>query len=143
MNHPTGTTQSAIRWSAAFSVRIERLDQQHRALFAKVANLSNALSRGEGGLVVDAILAELVEYANYHFLDEESLMVQHDFPSVSSHRAEHDQFRKQISSFLEDHKSGKVGVPSQLLFFMQRWLKHHVMHTDKQYSTFLNSYGVH
>jgi len=131
MSSQTSQNESAIRWTEAFSVKVESLDQQHRELFARVAALSSALSRGEGGIVADSVLAGLVAYANQHFADEEALTAHHEFPSLSSHRAEHDKFRKQIAIFLEDHKQGKLGVPAQLLLFMQRWLKQHVTHTDK------------
>jgi len=142
MSSQTDARESAIRWTDAFSVGVESLDQQHQKLFAKVAELSRALSRGEGGTVVDSVLSDLAAYAKYHFADEEALMAQHDFPSLSSHRAAHERFRKQIEGFLTEHRQGRVGVPAQLLMFIQSWLKEHVMHTDKQYSAFLHARGV-
>ncbi len=69
-------------------------------------------------------------------------MAEHNFPSLSSHRAAHEQFGKQIEAFLAEHRQGKVGVPAHLLMFMQSWLKEHVMRIDKQYSAFLNARGV-
>jgi hemerythrin len=81
-------------------------------------------------------------YAKYHLADEEALMAEHNFPSLSSHRAAHEQFGKQIEAFLAEHRQGKVGVPAHLLMFMQSWLKEHVMRIDKQYSAFLNARGV-
>jgi hemerythrin len=142
MSSASNSLESGIRWTKAFSVNVELLDEQHRNLFSKVAQLSQALSQGNGGSVVESVLTDFLQYAQQHFSDEEALMAQHEFPSLPSHRAEHDNFRKQIGGFLEDHKQGKVGVPAQLLLFMQRWLKQHVMHTDKQYSAFLNARGV-
>jgi hemerythrin len=70
-------------------------------------------------------------------------MAKHNFPALSTHRAQHEMFRNQIAAFLKDYESGKSGVPVSLLQFMQSWLKQHVMRTDKQYSDFLNARGVH
>jgi hemerythrin-like metal-binding protein len=142
MSSQTNESGSSIRWTRAFSVNIESLDKQHQDLFGKMAGLSRALSLGEGGAVVDSVLADLVAYANQHFADEEALMANHEFPTLSHHRAQHDKFREQVKAFIEDHKQGRVGVPAQLLLFMQRWLKEHVTHTDMQYSSFLNARGV-
>jgi hypothetical protein len=50
-------------------------------------------------------------------------------------------FRPTIASYLQDHKAARPGVPVLLLFFMQSWLKQHVLKTDK-HSAFLNARGV-
>ncbi len=51
-------------------------------------------------------------------------------------------FRMKIATYLEDQKAGKASVPVSLLFFMQDWLKQHILKTDRQYSAFLNARGV-
>lgn len=131
-----------FRWTDAYSVNIEVLDQQHQQLFATVNELNEALRAAEGNSALDPILDKLVDYAAYHFAAEEALMQQHGFPGLPNHRAQHEMFRATIAGFLEDHRAGKPGVPVSLMFFMQNWLKRHVMKTDKQYSAFLNARGV-
>ena len=69
-------------------------------------------------------------------------MQEHDFPGFSTHRTQHEGFRKQLAEYLEAHKAGKPGVPVSLLFFMQEWMKEHLLKPDKLYSTFLNARGV-
>lgn len=139
---PAGYRLKAFSWSEAYSVHIELMDQQHKAMFAAVAELNEALATGHGDAILGPTFGRLMEHARQHFADEEALMMRHDFPTLTTHRAEHEHFRKQIEAFIEDHKRGKVGVPSSLLLFLQRWLKEHVMHTDKQYSAFLNARGI-
>jgi hypothetical protein len=36
-----------------------------------------------------------------------SLMEQHEFPGLFSHRAQHEEFRKRLAEYLEAHKAGK------------------------------------
>jgi len=91
---------------------------------------------------IDSILLELQSYIDQHFADEESLMAKHNFPALSIHRNEHEIFRQQMAAFAKAHNSGQSGVPVLLMLFMQRWLKQHVMNTDKQYAAFLNARGV-
>jgi hemerythrin-like metal-binding protein len=131
------------RWKEAYSVNIAELDQQHRQLFAIVNELDQALQTGDGGSAVAAVLQKLLDNALIHFAAEESLMEQHAFPGLSTHRAQHEMFRQKMADFLEDHKAAKPGVPVALMFFMQTWLKQHVLKTDKQYSAYLNARGVH
>jgi hemerythrin len=134
----TGT----FRWTEVFRVNIAVLDQQHQQLIDTMNQLDQALRKGEGKAALDQVLDKLVEYALVHFATEESLMEQHQFPGLFSHRAQHEEFRKRLAEYLEAHKAGKPGVPVSLLFFMQEWIKEHLSKTDKLYSAFLNARGV-
>jgi hemerythrin len=133
---------STFRWTEAYSVKIAVLDEQHQKLFDTVNELDRALRTGEGNSVIDPVLGKLVDYARVHFGEEELLMEKHNFPGRCTHRTEHESFRRKIEVFLEEHKAARPGVPVSLLFFVQAWLKHHVLKTDKQYSAFLNARGV-
>jgi len=131
-----------FHWTETYSVNIAILDKQHQKLFDTVNELDQALRAGEGNSAVQQVLDKLVEYALIHFAAEESLMRKHDFPGLPTHRTQHELFRQQIAAYLLDHKAAKPGVPVSLLFFMQDWLKQHVLKTDKQYTAFLNARGV-
>jgi len=134
---------STFHWTEAYSVHIAVLDEQHQKLFDAVNELDQALRRGEGNSAIDPILKKLVEYSVVHFTAEEALMKEHDFPGLPTHKTQHQLFRQKLAVYVEDHKTGKAGVPVSLLFFLQDWLKKHVLKTDKQYSAYLNSRGVH
>jgi hemerythrin-like metal-binding protein len=136
------TSDTTFCWTQAYSVNIAVLDQQHQELFEIVGELERAVHEGNGNTAVDPILHKLVHYALSHFIAEESLMRQHGFPGLLAHCQQHQMFRAKIAKFLEDHRAGKAGVPVSLLRFMQDWLKNHVLKTDKQYSSFLNTHGV-
>lgn len=135
-------TKCVFRWTDAYKVNVGVLDQQHQELFDTVNELERALRVGEGNSVVDKILDKLMTYAGLHFAAEESLMERHKFPGLSTHRVQHEMFRKRMMTFLEKHRTAKPGVSVELLLFLQTWLKTHVLKTDKQYSVFLNARGV-
>ena len=131
-----------FHWTEAFSVNIAIFDRQHQQLIDTMNQLDQALRKGEGKAALDPVLDKLVEYALVHFAAEESLMEQHEFPGLFTHRAQHEEFRKRLAEYLEAHKAGKPGVPVSLLFFMQEWMRDHVSKTDKLYTAFLNARGV-
>jgi hemerythrin len=130
-----------FRWTEAYRVNIAALDQQHQRLFDAVNELEQALRVGEGNRTIDEVLNRLLTYAGLHFALEESLMERHEFPGLSSHRAQHEAFRRKLLAFLDNHRAAKAGVPVELLFFLQTWLKGHVLTIDRQYSAFLNARG--
>ena len=131
-----------FRWTELYRVNIAVLDEQHQELFDIVNTLERALRVGEGNAAIDGILDRLMTYVGLHFTAEESLMERHDYPGLSTHRTQHEMFRKKMVIFLDKHRAAKPGVAVELLLFLQGWLKKHVLTTDKQYSAFLNARGV-
>lgn len=135
-------SDSAFAWTKAYSVNIAILDKQHQELFETINELDQAFRHGCGNDAIDPVLHQLVRYAMSHFLAEESLMQQHNFPGFLTHCGEHQMFRAKLAEFLADHRAGKAGVPASLLLFLREWMKEHVLDMDKQYSSFLNAHGV-
>jgi len=131
-----------FRWSDAYSVNVALLDEQHQHLFETIEELNQALQAGNGNSAIEPVLFKLVDYARFHFAAEESLMEQYDFPGLSTHRMQHEMFRRKINEFLSEHAAGKAGVAVSVMFFMRDWLKRHVMTTDKHYSAYLNARGI-
>jgi hemerythrin len=133
----------AFHWTQQYAVNIAELDRQHQWLFATVNELNEALSAGQGATVTHSVLEKLVQYAQTHFVAEETLMKQHHFPGLEQHKLEHEKFVKDVGKFIEEFKSKKPTVPVSLLMFLEHWLKHHILATDKAYSSYLNERGVH
>lgn len=137
------TSRSGFRWTESYSVNIAALDRQHQGLFDTINDLNGALASGDGNAALEGILLKLVDYATVHFWSEEALMVEHNFPGLSTHRAEHERFSRCVAQFLQDFQAGKPGVPVSLMLFLQSWLKSHILGSDKAYSAYLNARGVH
>lgn len=132
----------AFRWTEKYAVNVATLDNQHRGLFSTVNELNEALAAGRGAEAAEPVLQRLVDYALTHFAAEETLMEEHKFPGLQRHRMEHEAFAKKVTHFIEDYRAGKAGVPVALMFFLQTWLKQHILATDKEYSAHLNGRGV-
>lgn len=132
----------AFQWTEKYRVNIAELDQQHQGLFDTVNQLNAALTSGEAQAATDAILQKLLDYASTHFASEETLMSKFNYPGLPTHRAEHQAFVDRVVKLVKDYRDGKPGVPVSLMFFLQAWLKGHILHSDKAYSAFLNARGV-
>lgn len=137
------TSRSGLRWTQMYSVNIAALDRQHQSLFGTINELNDALSNGDGHAALGRTLRKLVDYSGDHFAAEEALMSEHDFPGLSTHRDEHERFKRSVAQFLQDFEAGKSGVPVSLMLFLQSWLKSHILGSDKSYSAYLNARGVH
>ena len=65
------------------------------------------------------------------------------YPELGAHQAEHKALVEQVLKFQEDFQADKPGVAVALMQFLQKWLCHHIMETDKRYGPFLNEKGIH
>jgi hemerythrin-like metal-binding protein len=133
----------AFEWTEMYSVQVESFDRQHRTLFRTANELNEALRAGCGKDIVDRILQQLIDYAASHFAAEEVAMDRTGYPEFGAHQAEHKALVEQVLKFQEDFQAGKPGVAVALMQFLQKWLCHHIMQTDKKYGPFLNEKGIH
>jgi hemerythrin len=132
-----------FQWEEMYSVRVASFDRQHRGLFRTVHELNEALCAGCGKEVAGKILQRLIDYTASHFAAEEEVMDMADYPELRAHNAEHKALVEQVLEFQKDFEAGKPGVAVALMQFLQKWLCHHIMETDKKYGPFLNEKGFH
>jgi len=130
-------------WNDTYSVQVGTIDEQHKKLFNIINQLHEALGAGKGQATVKTILKELVDYTVTHFRAEEALLEKQAYPNLAVHRLEHKNLVDKIKKFQSEYETGQLGMAVQVMNFLQDWLKSHILKTDKQYSPFLNSKGVH
>lgn len=131
-----------MEWNAGFSVNIREIDRQHEKLFGLLNTLYDAMTQGRGKLIMGRVLAELIDYTEYHFGTEEKLFREHAYPDMDSHIAEHRALTSEAKAFKKRFDAQEVVVTSELLQFLKSWLNHHIIGSDRRYTAFLNAKGV-
>jgi hemerythrin len=130
-----------VRWTPALSVGVERIDAQHRELFARLDALLTALAEARGPEEVFGTLSFLGEYVSTHFLAEEALMQHVGYPGADAHVVEHEsfigRFRRLRSLF------ARGGADASLAGDVKReladWLTEHVCGTDRALAEFVRA----
>jgi hemerythrin len=131
----------AIQWTEELATGIERIDAQHRDLYAQVASLHDAMRTHQLDRV-PAVLGGLQRYALEHFATEEREMEVRGYPRLAAHRVLHrnfvDEFLRQ-RALLSDGVtlSGVVG----LSVWLTDWLREHVRKEDGQLAEFIRDQG--
>ncbi len=128
-------------WDEKYSVKIKRIDEQHKQLFATFEELANAMTAGTTRNALGNVLANVLKYTNTHFTQEEHLLKTHEYPAYESHKRLHDEFIKQIKNYQAEFEAGAV-MPVKISLFLRDWLLNHIQKIDQQYSTFLTAKGV-
>src|SRR5271166_7079344 len=114
-----------FEWKDSYSVKVVALDNQHKKLFATAEELNNAMLAGHGKEKAGDILRRLIEYTVNHFVNEERMMERHGYPTLPSHRAEHQALTDKVLAFKREYDAGNASIP-ELMAFLDDWLKHHI-----------------
>lgn len=86
-----------IQWEENLRLDDPIIDEQHEAMFAQFAMLSEAIKDGFCEQEIEKILDYLNEYAEVHFSAEENLMALHEYSGLEEQRKEHALFKENIS----------------------------------------------
>lgn len=131
-----------FQWNANFQTDLPAVDQQHRHLVDLINALGDRLNRGNQSVEeLDNLFRQLLDYANYHFSEEEALMqaVGLDRRHVELHKGRHRDFIEKLL-LLKDSASGNLGsVAEDLLEYLIHWLTYHILGQDQNMARQIDS----
>lgn len=131
-----------ILWNNNMSVNIKQIDEQHKVWVELINSLYDAMKVGQGKVVLEKIIKDVVDYTSFHFNSEEELFKKHGYSETASHKEIHNKFKAEILEMKKklegDSSVSAVNVMNQL----KDWLTNHIMIHDKKYAIYLNSKGV-
>lgn len=134
----------AFQWDGSLSVGVDSIDTQHKGIFTRADNLMNAMSQGNGRDDIGSVVSFLEDYAVWHFVEEENIMLKHYYTSYTKHKKEHGQFIKDFTSIKEEYHTN--GVSSYLVIQVQSkvcdWLRTHIVNEDTKIGEFLKAKGL-
>ena len=120
---------------------VDEIDAQHRELFARIGQLLDASRNHRSREEVVRLLEFLGQYVVEHFATEERLMGSAGYPRTEGHRAEHQQFVKELE--ILRHELESEG-PTNLFVIhvgnrVTEWLREHIYRTDRALGAWLRS----
>ena len=126
-----------IAWSVSYSIGLEQIDEQHEHLFLLLNKLYDDFTNGTSAQALDTLIEELIDYATYHFANEEKQMQDIDFPELQIHKAEHAIFSRRICEIERSYQDGGKHLTLELLAFLHNWLVTHILHSDMKFGRFI------
>jgi len=137
---------SLMTWSAAMSVGLPELDEDHRVLIRIINQLADNATAEDPVAVLRQCLYSLLRYAEFHFAREEKVMTACDYPALSHHKEEHRAFTGHMQSLAkaldEDEAPPAEVVDEDLLHYLKDWLNHHILIEDMSYRKLVESNGL-
>ena len=131
----------SYQWDASLESGYEKVDKQHKQLFAAVNNLIDASKSGKEDSAVLETLDFLTGYAIKHFSDEEKLMVDYDYPDYLNHRQIHEGFKGKVGEFVTKVRSEGPTEPiiHEVSSAIAAWLLNHIKGDDFRMAAYVKS----
>ncbi|NCP39285.1 MAG: bacteriohemerythrin [Rhodoferax sp.] len=120
-------------WNPLMETGIAEVDAQHRVLVGMLNRLADQHVHGANEQDVTTVLAELANYADYHFRTEEAVW-QADLAGdtwLEEHARIHQKFFAHIAKLREGGRDFKT-VIDELFDYLTRWLIGHILGDDKR-----------
>lgn len=124
----------SFKWGTNFETGIQEVDDQHRKLVELINSLGAQLAENDmTDRHVEALLQELFNYTQYHFQEEERLMVYYGLDSrhCTQHLSAHKSFIDDVTYMSQQPKKDDGDDGKSLLEFLIHWLAYHILGCDK------------
>jgi len=130
---------SYLKWSDKYSLNVAEVDEQHRKLVSLVNDMYDAMHAGKGRDMIGTVIAEFVDYTDYHFKAEERLLRQNGYPEYDEHKVMHDNLSRKAHSIKEAFDRGNTPTAIEVMLLLTNWLNIHILEEDKKYKPYTES----
>ncbi|MCK5605474.1 hemerythrin family protein [Candidatus Pacearchaeota archaeon] len=130
------TGRKIIIWNDDYSVGIDKVDDEHKLLINKINALYEAVNQNLTDVDILPLLDDLMDFAVYHFTEEEQLMRDAGYKDFDSHKAIHDTIVDKLKAFHRRYtvSENQRRTGFELLIFLKGWLYKHIKFADKAYA---------
>jgi hemerythrin-like metal-binding protein len=127
----------AMEESTELSFGIASMDREHSRQLSLLNDLKAAVRGGADDTLVYALLHELVEHTNLHFLSEELAMRLHAYEAYESHLLEHERLLVEVQNLTHSLTTGTATDKHSLIEALRSWLVVHIQSADKALAEYL------
>lgn len=134
--------QNWVAWEKKYEMGILMLDEQHKGLVSLCNKFRHQLmQRGrEGGVAwqvaLGSTLKEAARYTKTHFVAEERMMQQVNYPKYMEHKQRHQEFIDAIGTVLSNFSNVSLQTAFEFSSFLREWILSHIAHEDKEFQKY-------
>ncbi len=121
------------------SYDIASMDREHAGQLSLLNDLKAAVRGGAPDSLVYALLNDLVEHTNLHFLSEQLAMKLHAYEAYESHFLEHERLLHEVQKLNSSLTTGTATDKQSLIEALRGWLLVHIQTADKALAEYLNT----
>ena len=144
---PETNVDDAFAFTDKYIIGIELVDEEHKHLFDIIRDTNDVI---HAELLHDKydeimrLLAELKDYTESHFHDEEELMLRINYPHINSQKHAHSAFIEKLVNInlseLDNIDDNQDEYLNELITFLLQWLSNHILGSDKKIGEYIKSH---
>jgi hemerythrin len=115
------------------------MDREHASQLNLLNDLKAAVRGGAPDSLVYALLNDLVEHTNLHFLSEQLAMKLHAYEAYESHLMEHERLLAEVSKLNSSLATATATDKQSLIEALRGWLVVHIETADKALADYLST----
>ncbi len=127
------TGNNLLDWIPEFKLNIAEMDEQHEQLVNLINLVHSAFNNDKNKKEIKENIKSFVDFASYHFGNEEHYFEQFGFDEAKTHTAEHQKFIKEVKLFQTNYNANKVKFLDKIMTYIKEWLYNHFTNIDTQY----------
>jgi hemerythrin-like metal-binding protein len=131
-----------LTWEDQFTVGIESMDRQHKLLFETLNELHRSWMKGEAKDLTEPLVWNLLAYVRQHFLAEEAMLANSNFPGLVQQRLLHRNLMQKVEQYAARFHKGENAIDLPFLQFLRDWLTNHVQNVDRSYRLWMMKYRI-
>ena len=121
-----------MHWRDEYSLGIAEIDSQHKQLIGSFGAIEDAIRQGQRWSSIYFLIAELKDFARFHFACEEALMRLFGSPELRLHTVEHAHFFRFLAEI--EKNSISQSIEKDLVEFLRVWMTKHIVGSDKGFA---------
>ena len=125
----------SIIWSDDFLIGVEELDYEHQCLIEEINKLHRELLEHVDIDRICDTLGRIHSRMQAHFALEEHVMMSHEYPHYSEHKAEHERLLDEYAELMTKfEREPNLGDREAIESILRRWIIDHILTSDKKMS---------
>jgi hemerythrin len=127
-----------LKWDSKYELGNDRIDAEHRIFLSLIVDFHNAAEQDTPKDNLLRIFKEICKYAEFHFLSEENIMIDHRYPEQEHHINSHAKLLAEANNKLYQLQSGSISADDAFNFLFN-WLAFHTSSEDKKLVGYIES----
>jgi hemerythrin len=128
---------AVIKWRDSYNTGVEAVDLEHRKLVTLIEAMHTSIRDKEPKDSIERVVNEIVDYTQSHFVNEELLMHNEQYPQFADHKVEHQNLIEEVDVFKERLLSNFPDGRQDLYRFLREWLINHILESDKKFAAYV------
>lgn len=125
-----------IQWDKKYLVNHPRIDHEHQVFVELIRAVALACDDNPPKEKALRLLMEVQKYAEFHFVSEENIMIDADYPEVQQHQSEHRRLLSTLDNELHQFRADRIAL-SHISNFLFEWFALHTTRVDMRLTQFL------